>query len=269
MISGIPIAFLVALTVGAFGRAGEVEEVARGISEAVGRARTAGRPHGAGAGRPQRAGVLGERVRRTAGSSTATDRRTTVPDDGGWWPVGSPRRSARCATTRRSSPTPVSSRRWPPRWSWRSTTVASSSTSVRRFSGSTRRPREIRTSRRRIVVAADAERRRIARDLHDGAQQRIVLAGSRCSGSGGGRRILSSCGRMATRVSEQIRSLLDELRALVQGIMPTTLQELGLEAGVAALADQMPMPVRVGSTNRWTGWTPRSSRPATSSWRKH
>ena len=50
---------------------------------------------------------------------------------------------------------------------------------------------------------------------------------------------------MATQVGGQIRTLLDDLRALVQGIMPTTLQELGLEAGVAALADQMPMPVRV------------------------
>ena len=42
-----------------------------------------------------------------------------------------------------------------------------------------------------------------------------------------------------------MRSLLDDLRALVQGIMPATLQERGLHAGVLALADQMPMTVRV------------------------
>ena len=104
---------------------------------------------------------------------------------------------------------------------------------------------EIRTSRRRIVVAADAERRRIARDLHDGAQQRIVLAGLEVQRIGRRAEDPEFVRTMATQVSEQIRSLLDELRGLVQGIMPTTLQELGLEAGVTALADQMPMPVRV------------------------
>ena len=50
---------------------------------------------------------------------------------------------------------------------------------------------------------------------------------------------------VAERVSEQLRLLLDDLRSLVHGIMPATLEERGLEAGVAALADRMPIPVRV------------------------
>jgi signal transduction histidine kinase len=104
---------------------------------------------------------------------------------------------------------------------------------------------ELRTSRRRIVAAGDAERRRIARDLHDGAQQRIVLVGievQRLSRRAEDAELVRS---VAARVADQCRSLVDELRRLVQGIMPATLQERGLEAAVVALGEQMPIPVRV------------------------
>jgi signal transduction histidine kinase len=104
---------------------------------------------------------------------------------------------------------------------------------------------EIRTSRRRIVVAADAERRRISRDLHDGAQQRIVLVGLEIQRIGRRAEDAEFVRSVATRVSEQVRSLAEELRSLVHGIMPATLQERGLAAGVAALAEQMPIPVQV------------------------
>jgi signal transduction histidine kinase len=104
---------------------------------------------------------------------------------------------------------------------------------------------EVRSSRRRIVTAADAERRRIARDLHDGTQQRIVLIGIEAQRIGRRADDPAFVRSVADQVSEQLRQLLDESRALVRGIMPATLQERGLAAGIAALAEQLPVPVRV------------------------
>jgi signal transduction histidine kinase len=244
LVSGIPIAFLVALTVGAFGRAGEVEEVARGISEAS-----------------AEPGLLDDLMVRALGDRSARVLWSTgpeghdfvdsdgsayeVPEAGGWWPVGSPAPvgalrydqtliadTGVVATIAAPLELAIDNRRL----------VVDLRSAVQRLDEAAG---EIRTSRRRIVVAADAERRRIARDLHDGAQQRIVLAGLEVQRIGRRAEDPEFVRTMATQVSEQIRSLLDELRGLVQGIMPTTLQELGLEAGVTALADQMPMPVRV------------------------
>ena len=245
MICGIPIAFVVALTVGAFGRAGEVEEVARGISEASAEPR-----------------LLDDLMVRALGDSSARVLWSTGPNgagfvdsDGspyqvpagvGWWPIG-------------TGPQPVGGLRYD-RTLIADTGVVSTVAAPLELAIDNRRlvvdlraavqqldeaAAEIRTSRRRIVVAADAERRRIARDLHDGAQQRIVLVGlevQRIARRAEDAEFVRSVG---TRVAEQMLSLLDDLRALVQGIMPTTLQERGLHAGIMALAHQMPMPVRV------------------------
>ena len=266
MLCGIPIAFVVALTVGAFGRAGEVEEVALGIAEAVRRASPARRPHGPRVGRPAAPGCCGRRDRTEPASSTATGRRARSSAASGGGP------SARVRAGRRPPLRPDAHRRHRRRLDRRRTAGARHRQPEarrrppgRRPADSTSRPREIRTSRRRIVVAADAERRRIARDLHDGAQQRIVLAGLEVQRIARRAEDADFVRTVGTRLTEQMRTLLDELRALVQGIMPTTLQERGLHAGVIALADQMPMPVRVDVVGPSTGWTPRSSRPATSS----
>ena len=241
LISGIPIAFLVGLTAGAFGRAGEVEEVAHGISEA------AVEP---GLLDDLMVRALGDRSARVLWASGPTEfvDRDGVPfavPEAGWWPVGDPMTvgalrydptliadTGVVATVAAPLALAIDNRRL----------VVDLRSAVQRLDEAAL---EIRTSRRRIVVAADAERRRIARDLHDGAQQRIVLAGLEVQRIGRRADDPEQVRSMATQVGGQIRTLLDDLRALVQGIMPTTLQELGLEAGVAALADQMPMPVRV------------------------
>jgi signal transduction histidine kinase len=109
---------------------------------------------------------------------------------------------------------------------------------------------ELRESRRRIVVAADAERRRIAQDLHDGAQQRIVLVGLEVQRLG---RRADDPGFVrveATRLAGLCGSTLDELRDLVQGIMPSRLRDHGLVAAIAALADRLPVPVRLDAPDR-------------------
>jgi signal transduction histidine kinase len=102
---------------------------------------------------------------------------------------------------------------------------------------------EVRASRARIVATADAERRRIERNLHDGAQQRLVtlslalgLAASR--GDAAGSDALS-------RAQDDVEEAIAELRVLARGIHPTLLREDGLEAAVEALARRTPIPVTV------------------------
>lgn len=90
---------------------------------------------------------------------------------------------------------------------------------------------ELRASRARLVEASDAERRRIAADLHDGLQSRLVLLAVRAG--------LADMGELR----DGIETAIDELRALVHGLMPAELTERGLPAAVEGLADRMPVPV--------------------------
>ncbi|MDQ3601828.1 MAG: histidine kinase [Actinomycetota bacterium] len=118
---------------------------------------------------------------------------------------------------------------------------------------------EVRASRSRIVEAADAERRRVERNLHDGAQQRLVtlsmaLTMARSHLSGEPRRpdtgVSGADGRMDALLSEaadELGSALRELRELARGIHPAILVEEGLEAAIEALAERSPVAVEVSS----------------------
>ena len=102
---------------------------------------------------------------------------------------------------------------------------------------------EVRASRGRIVAAADAERRRIERNLHDGAQQRLVtltvaLALEATRTDARTASILSSA-------QAEIEQTLAELRELARGIHPTLLRDEGLQAAVQALARRAALPVAV------------------------
>jgi PAS domain S-box-containing protein len=98
----------------------------------------------------------------------------------------------------------------------------------------------------RIVQAGDAERRRLERNLHDGAQQRLVTLALQL-------RIIQSAidrdpaaaHREVESASAELRAALDELRELARGIHPAVLTERGLEPAVAALAGRSPVPVEV------------------------
>jgi signal transduction histidine kinase len=108
------------------------------------------------------------------------------------------------------------------------------------------RVEELRASRARIVAAADAARRRIERDLHDGAQQRLVTL--RLKLSLARRRMTADptgAGAMIEEVGEELRLALAELRELARGIHPATLSERGLRPAVEALASRSPLPVEV------------------------
>jgi signal transduction histidine kinase len=244
MICGIPIAFVVAMTSGAFGRAGEVEEVALGISEAS-----------------VEPALLDDLMVRALGDPSARVLWTTGPEGAkfvdseglshavspgdGWWPIGGKppvgglsydraliADSGVVATVAAPLELAIDNRRL----------VVDLRAAVQQLDEAAA---EIRSSRRRIVVAADAERHRIARDLHDGAQQRIVLVGLEIQRLARRAEDPEAVRSVAARVGDQCRSVLDDLRSLVQGIMPATLHERGLPAAVHTLADQMPVPVTV------------------------
>jgi signal transduction histidine kinase len=96
---------------------------------------------------------------------------------------------------------------------------------------------DLRASRARIAAAGDAERRRIARDLHDGLQARLVFLGVQLGVDGA---------PAATRAN--LQTAIDELRELVDGVMPAPLTERGLPSAVADLADRSPLPVSLRVT---------------------
>jgi signal transduction histidine kinase len=102
---------------------------------------------------------------------------------------------------------------------------------------------EVRASRARMLEASDVERRRIERDLHDGAQQHLL-------GLGLGLRVLrdGADGRLAQELDDLLLDLddaLSELRNLARGIHPSLLNDVGLAGAVPALVRSMPVPVVV------------------------
>ena len=100
---------------------------------------------------------------------------------------------------------------------------------------------QVRASRGRIVAAADAERRRIERNLHDGAQQRLVAL-SMALGLEASRADAGAAGALS-RAQDEIEQAIAELRELARGIHPTLLRDEGLQAAVSSLARRSPVPV--------------------------
>ncbi|MBD0691396.1 sensor histidine kinase [Streptomyces sp. CBMA123] len=108
------------------------------------------------------------------------------------------------------------------------------------------RVEEIAESRAGLVDAVDAERRRIERDLHDGAQQRLT---SLAMNLGLARRTLKDCPPDAMQVivaaHEEAQAAIDELRDLVRGLHPAVLEDRGLDAALSGIAARAPLPVRL------------------------
>jgi PAS domain S-box-containing protein len=103
---------------------------------------------------------------------------------------------------------------------------------------------QLAASRARIVEAGDAERRRLERNLHDGAQQRLVslalnlrLAARACDPDD------ESSRTAFERAGEELAQALEELRELARGIHPAVLSDRGLEPAIEALAARTPVPV--------------------------
>jgi signal transduction histidine kinase len=105
---------------------------------------------------------------------------------------------------------------------------------------------EVRASRSRLVEVGWRQRRRLERDLHDGAQQRLVslaltlrMARERLGADGG------DAAMLLDRSREELDLALSELRELARGIHPAVLADRGLSAAVDALAQRAPLPVEV------------------------
>ncbi len=103
---------------------------------------------------------------------------------------------------------------------------------------------EVRASRARIVAAGDAERRRLERNLHDGAQQRLVALSLALRMSQSSLRTDPEGAEQLLRASgEELTQALTELRELARGIHPAVLTDRGLPAALEALAGRAPTPV--------------------------
>jgi signal transduction histidine kinase len=106
---------------------------------------------------------------------------------------------------------------------------------------------ELAQSQRRIVEAGDFERRRVERNLHDGAQQRLLtvaleLGRLRQQAARAGHDDLASALRS---VIDDLEAAVGELRALARGLHPTVLTDHGLPVAVEALAQRTPLPLEV------------------------
>jgi signal transduction histidine kinase len=106
---------------------------------------------------------------------------------------------------------------------------------------------QLRASRVRVVETGDAERRQLERDLHDGAQQRLLalsydlrLARAQAQAEGDMR-----TGSLLTAATAEAQAALSELRTLAHGIYPAILAEAGLAPAVATLAETAALPVEI------------------------
>jgi signal transduction histidine kinase len=105
---------------------------------------------------------------------------------------------------------------------------------------------ELERSRERVVDAAEAERRRIERDLHDGAQQRLVaLAMELGRAKARFADDLDAARDLVDQAHAQAKEALTELRNLVRGVHPPVLTDRGLDAALSGLAALCPVPVDV------------------------
>jgi PAS domain S-box-containing protein len=119
---------------------------------------------------------------------------------------------------------------------------------LRRHQVELARMEEVHASRARILEAADAARRRIERDLHDGAQQRLVaLALDVRIARGRVEREPGSAPQALDRIADELRLASEELRDLARGIHPAVLSEHGLGAALDALATRSPVPVELAA----------------------
>jgi signal transduction histidine kinase len=101
---------------------------------------------------------------------------------------------------------------------------------------------DVRESRARLVEAGDAERRRIERDLHDGAQQRLTALAIRLQTA---RATMPEAADLLDETTAELQAAIGDVRDLARGVHPTLLHEVGLAAAIDALAERATIPVEV------------------------
>lgn len=244
LITLLPVVFLIGLLTGSYGRTGELREFFAGVEgreptaadfdAAVGRA--AELP---GSRVVYRAGESDDFVEADGSAVSAAAGEHYYPIRSGTTVVGAIayRSDAGAdpkllATVAEASALAVSHRR----------TVASLQAALLELR---RTDRALRQSRRRIAQAGDRERRRIARDLHDGLQQHALALGLRAQELRLVRGDPEAVAGTADALRDGIVTLLAELRNLIQGIMPAPLVERGIVSAVRSLSSRLPVPLVV------------------------
>jgi signal transduction histidine kinase len=109
---------------------------------------------------------------------------------------------------------------------------------------------QLAASRARLVEAADEQRRRVVRDMHDGAQQRLIHAVMTLQLADSRNDAPPELARLIGDALSDTRAAIDELRELAHGIHPAVLTHRGLAAAIEALADRAPIPVHVDVPER-------------------
>jgi signal transduction histidine kinase len=95
------------------------------------------------------------------------------------------------------------------------------------------------------VDAADAERRRLERDLHDGTQQRLVSLAMNLGMARVNAATTEEARQALAEAHEEAKAALSELRDLIRGLHPAVLEDRGLDAALSGVAARMPIPVRL------------------------
>lgn len=96
-----------------------------------------------------------------------------------------------------------------------------------------------------VVDAADAERRRLERDLHDGTQQRLVSLAMNLGMARAQAATTEQARQAIAEAHEEAKAALAELRDLIRGLHPAVLEDRGLDAALSGIAARMPIPVRL------------------------
>jgi signal transduction histidine kinase len=108
---------------------------------------------------------------------------------------------------------------------------------------------KVQESRRRIVTAGDEQRQKIERDLHDGAQQRLVALALelRIAQRQLGKDLDPEVERILGAAVDELQVAVEELRELARGVHPAVLTEEGLAGALESLAGRTPMPVEIAA----------------------
>jgi signal transduction histidine kinase len=96
-----------------------------------------------------------------------------------------------------------------------------------------------------VVDAADAERRRLERDLHDGTQQRLVALAMNLGMARAQTTTVEEAHQAIAEAHEDAKAALAELRNLIRGLHPAVLEDRGLDAALSGVAARLPIPVRL------------------------
>jgi signal transduction histidine kinase len=107
------------------------------------------------------------------------------------------------------------------------------------------RVEELAQTRAGAVDAADAERRRLERDLHDGTQQRLVSLAINLGMARAQATTTEEARQAIADAHEEAKSALAELRDLIRGLHPAVLEDRGLDAALSGVVARMPIPVRL------------------------